>query len=273
MRLYVAVLLGYSATAGGQEFEVAAVKPEPPLEGPAIAKARAQDSMYSMMPAGFLPVKGGRVSLEQRTFAQLVAVAYKLKPSDVTGPGWIAEQRYNIQAKLPEGADPKDANAMLKRLLEERFALKAHSETKTVSGYALLAAKDGPKLKPAEEHPEKLDPEEMSRRSRERAQARMEEMLKTGRARGYSSWSSNSATMAQIAENVGRMIKSPVTDETGLTGKYDVEVVLLPGESDDDTVEYRMAQALAKLGLKLESRKTTVTLLVVDSASKTPTEN
>ena len=42
---------------------------------------------------------------------------------------------------------------------------------------------------------------------------------------------------------------------------------------DDETVEYRMAQALAKLGLKLESRKATVTLLVVDAASKTPTEN
>ena len=69
------------------------------------------------------------------------------------------------------------------------------------------------------------------------------------------------------------MIKAPVVDETGLAGKYDVRIEMLPGESPDDSVEYRMSLALAKLGLRLESRKTEVTLLVVDSASKTPTAN
>ena len=70
--------------------------------------------------------------------------------------------------------------------------------------------------------------------------------------RGFSSWGSSQATSAQIAESVGRMIKAAVVDETGLTGKYDVRIELLAGETPDETPEYRMTLALAKLGLKLE---------------------
>jgi uncharacterized protein (TIGR03435 family) len=158
-------------------------------------------------------------------------------------------------------------------LLEERFALRTHTETKKTGGYALVVAKDGPKLAPAVESGAPIDKEEMQRRVQERARQRMEELAKSGRLGGFSSWGSNQATSAQIAQGVSGMIRAPVVDETGLTGKYDVRVEMLPGESPDDAVEYRISLALAKLGLKLESRKTEVTMLVVDSASRTPTEN
>jgi uncharacterized protein (TIGR03435 family) len=270
--LYVVLLLGDSWIAGGQEFEVASVKPAPTAEG-SEGRIRAQDMMWDMMAGRGVPVNGGRVSLKDATLAQLVAMAHKVKPGDVTGPGWITELRYYVEAKLPESAQAKDAPEMLRRLLEERFGLKTHTDTKTTNGYALVVAKDGPKLKPAVEPTAPLDREEIPRQLLEQSRKRVEELSKAGPMRGYRSWGSNQTTMAGVAENVGRMIQAPVTDETGLPGKYDVRVELFPGESRDETVEHRMALALAKLGLKLDSRKTTVTLLVVDAASKTPTEN
>jgi uncharacterized protein (TIGR03435 family) len=272
--LYVAALAGYVGAARAQEFEVASVKPAPSLDSAqAMGQAKALDMMANLTAPGVIPVKGGRVSLQQRTLAQLIALAYQVKPADVTGPAWIADLRYNIEAKLPEGADPKSANAMMRRLLEDRFGVKTHTETKTTGGYALVVAKDGPKLKPTAQQAGDPDSGEAMRRMQAQMQTRMEELRKQSGGRPFSTWSSGDATMDKVAEAVGRMIKAPVANETGLTGKYEVEIALMSGESDDETAEYRMTQALAKLGLKLESRKAAVTLVVLDAASKTPTEN
>jgi uncharacterized protein (TIGR03435 family) len=272
--LSMAVWLASGGAALGQQFEVASVKASRAAEGMAEAQIRAQDMMHEQMPAGLAPMKGATVVAHNRTLAQLVAMAYSVRPSSVTGPNWITELRYDVDAKLPEGAPAKDANEMLRRLLEERFGLRTHMETKATAGFALVVAKDGPKLTPAAAAPSApLDQEEMQRRAQERMRQRMAEMNKPGGMRGSSSWGSSQATTAQIADGVSRMIKAPVVDETGLKGKYDVRVEMLAGESPDDTVEYRMSLALAKLGLKLESRKTEVNRVVVDSASKTPTEN
>jgi len=265
--------MGCGPIARAQQFEVASVKPSD-MSAVSEGQIRAQDMVATMTPPGFLPLKGASVSIRLRTLAQLVSMAYKVPVVNVIGPKWISEARFDIEAKLPEGAPSKDANAMLQKLLEERFALKTHSETKTAGGYALVVAKDGPKLGPAIEQGEPFDKEEMQRRARERMEKRMEEMRKSGGSRGgYSTWHADSASTATIAENVGRMIKAPVVDETKLTGKYEANIELGPGESPDEPIEYRMSQALAKLGLKIEARKTPVQTLVVDSVLKTPTEN
>lgn len=259
----------------GQQFEVASVKPSRAAENMPEGQIRAQDSMYENMPAGFAPLKGTTFSAHNRTLAQLIGMAYKVKPSAVKGPGWITELRYDVDAKLPEGATAKEVNEMLKSLLAERFSLKAHSETKSSGGFALVAAKDGPKLTPSVEQTGPLTKEEMEQRTKQGLEAsrkRMEALSKSGQLRGWSSWGANQATSAQIAEAVGRMIKAPVADETGLTGKYKVELELLRSDPDE-TAEYAMSVALAKLGLKLESKKLDVTTLIVDEASRTPTEN
>jgi uncharacterized protein (TIGR03435 family) len=273
--LYVAGWMLLAGAALGQQFEVASVKPSRAAEGMAETLLRAQDSMYDAMPPGLVPLKGMTVAAHNRTLAQLIAMAFRVRPSSVTGAGWLTELRYDVDAKLPEGASSKESNEMLRRLLEERFGLRTHPETKTTGGYALIVGKDGARLKPATEPSgAPLDKEEMQKRAEERMRRRMDEMKKSGvMQRGFSSWGSSQATSAQIAENVGRMIKAAVADETGLTGKYDVLIEMLAGETPDETPQYRMTLALAKLGLKLEPRKTQVTTLVVDAASKTPTEN
>jgi uncharacterized protein (TIGR03435 family) len=272
---YFGGLLLFAGGVGGQQFEVASVKPSKAAEGMAEAMVRAQDSMYESMPAGFAPIKGVTLTAHNRTLAHLIAMAFRIKPSAVTGPGWITELRYDVDAKLPEGASTKESNEMLRHLLEERFGLRTHSETKGTSGYALTVGKDGAKLTPAAPPSSApLDQEEMRRQAQERMRQRMDQMKKSGvMQRGYSSWGSSQATSAEIAESVGRMIKAAVVDETGLKGKNDIQIVMQAGESPDETPEYRMTLALAKFGLRLEPRKTQVTLLVVDAAAKTPTEN
>src|SRR5262245_59847840 len=127
---YVTVWTLSVGAALGQQFEVASVKPSRASEGMPEGLLRAQDAMYEGMPAGFLPIKGATVTAHNRTLAQLIAMAYKIKPSSVTGAGWLTELRYDVDAKLPEGASSKDANEMLRRLLEERFGLRTHPETK-----------------------------------------------------------------------------------------------------------------------------------------------
>src|SRR4051812_5257434 len=224
--VYVAGSILCAGAVRGQQFEVASVKPSRAAEGMSERMLQAQDGMYESMPAGFLPLTGATVTAHNRTLAQLIAMAFRIKPSAVTGPGWIAELRYDIDAKLPEGASSKESNEMLRRLLEERFGLRTHLETKTTGGYALTVGKDGPKLTPAQANPATpLDKEEMQRRVQEMQRQRMDEVKKSGvMQRGYSSWGSNQATTGQIAEAVGRMIKAPVVDETRLTGKYEVRV-------------------------------------------------
>lgn len=126
-------------------FEVATVKPSPPLD---MAKMREQ------VRAGRMPRFGPHIDGAQATYIymplkDLIANAYQVKPYQINGPAWLATERFDIAAKLPDGATKDDAPGMLKALLEERFKLGAHLDTQEQPVLALLVAKDGPKLKGA----------------------------------------------------------------------------------------------------------------------------
>lgn len=249
------------------EFEVASVKPSPPPEGRRdLAIIRGTEQMQNFMPAR-IPIKGRTVSLQKRSLAQLVALAYRAPMSEVVAPGWASDARFDIEAKLPEGESADSANEMLRALLEDRFGLRAHRETRMTGGHALVVAKDGPRLAAATPAGPMPDEDEMK--------ARMQKNMAAARGRGgsYSWWSSKSATMAQVAQAVAGMIHGRVVDETGLSGKCSVRLEVPGPETPDEPVEYRVAQALGKVGLKLESRKTAVEFVVVDSAARAPVEN
>jgi uncharacterized protein (TIGR03435 family) len=126
-------------------FEVATVKPSPPLD---MAKMREQ------VQAGRMPRFGPHIDGAQATYVymplkDLIANAYQMKPYQINGPAWLATERFDIAAKLPDGATKDDAPGMLKALLEERFKLGAHRDTQEQPVLALVVAKDGPKLKEA----------------------------------------------------------------------------------------------------------------------------
>src|ERR1035437_614025 len=146
--LFFGTLAAFAQEAPLPEFEVASIKAAPAPEGQAgEMKLRAMDGMVEMM-VGTIPMKGMTVTMDSRTLQQLVATAYKVRPSEVAGPGWISDLRFNVEAKLPAGADKKSANEMLQRLLAERFGLKIHRETRTSAGFVLTVGKDGAHLTP-----------------------------------------------------------------------------------------------------------------------------
>src|SRR5580704_16362130 len=77
----------------------------------------------------------------------LLMRAYEVKSYQIAGPAWMESERYEIDAKIPAGADQRQVSLMLQSLLTERFQLAAHRETKVFPIYAMVMGKDGPKFK------------------------------------------------------------------------------------------------------------------------------
>jgi len=99
-----------------------------------------------------------------------------------------------------------------------------------------------------------------------------ERMRKEGpRVSGGQSWHFGSTTTAQLADRLTGIVGGPVVDETGLTGKYAVDLMTHP--ASDDAPEQTIYSELERLGLKLTSRKISAEFLIVDKISKLPTEN
>jgi uncharacterized protein (TIGR03435 family) len=263
------------------QFEVASVKPAANDEtGGRIQMMR--EMLGNGRPPGMIPMTDpGRIRLENWALLDLIAAAYSVRATQVSGPAWLSDQSFDIEAKMPDGTPKEELNAMLQSLLEERFGLKVHRSTQTRQGFALTVGKNGPKLKPAEPPPAPalgLTDEEQRAKVQQQAQARMEAMQKrmqenreSGiRLEGFSRANFPSITTEELAARLARLAEAPVVDETGLTGKYSVTIETwknadVPGGTVFDAVE--------KLGLKLAPRKLTVETVVVDQVSKTPTAN
>jgi uncharacterized protein (TIGR03435 family) len=105
-KLPLGLLLSAAAALGqtAPSFEVASVKPSPPLSSIATGKVSVRLGMT---------MDGGRVDCSMMTLADLIQRAYEVKPYQVTGPDWLTSERYDIHAKLPEGAGTDQVPAML----------------------------------------------------------------------------------------------------------------------------------------------------------------
>jgi uncharacterized protein (TIGR03435 family) len=262
------------------QFDVASVRPVANDETRADALLRVV--MRNRRTPGMIPMTApDRVRLQNWPLLDLIAAAYSVRATQVSGPDWLSGQGFDIEATVPDGTPKEELNAMLQSLLEERFGLKVHRSTKTGQGFALVLGKDGTKLKSAQPPPapgpELTDEEKAEQRAQlqEKMLADMRKHQQEDResvaARGaLSTWSSDSITTEDLAAELVQFAGAPVVDETGLTGKYSVSVKTwqnadVPGGTIFDAVE--------KLGLKLEPRKVTVETVVVDQVSKTPTPN
>jgi uncharacterized protein (TIGR03435 family) len=212
----------------------------------------------------------------------LIATAYGVRTSQVSGPDWLADQGFDVEAKVPDGTPKEALNVMLQSLLEERFGLKVHRDTKTGPGYALVVGKDGPKLAPAappspsaamelSDGEQKAKTEELAAKMQKQMQASMAADRERSQEVGphsHEGWSA--ITMNELAAQLVKTAGGPVVNETGLTGEYKVRIETwqnpdVPGGSIFDAVE--------KLGLRLEPRKVSVETVVVDKASRMPSEN
>jgi len=134
-------------------FDVATIKPAAPMDQAKLLGA--------MQAGGKLPiganVEGYRAEYLYLDLKSLMTYAYGVKPYQITGPDWMATERFDIVAKMPEGSKKDDAPKMLQTLLEDRFKLAVHRTSAEHPVLALVAGKGGPKLKASAGTPVAID--------------------------------------------------------------------------------------------------------------------
>lgn len=179
--------------------------------------------------------------------------AYDLKDFEVSGPDWIkADERYDILANAPGPATNEQMRPMLQRLLNERFQMKTHRETKELSVFVLGPGKGPAKLTA----------------STGEGESRL--------AGGAAGVTFTHQPVSRFTFLLTRRLDRPVLDRTGLPGLYDFTVDISglpsPGKLEGEGVSIFTA-VQRDLGLKLEARKEPISILVIDYANKVPIEN
>jgi len=241
------------------EFEVASVRLNP-------------DPNYINATTPSLKIGGDQyLRFNQVTLRDLIMLAYGVGAGQVQGPGFLngtldnPADRFDINAKVPSGATPEQVPLMLRALLADRFHLSFHRDSKSMDIYALEVAKGGLKMK---ESPEgATGAARCARTVRQR-----DELLALVAA-------CNRMTAADIAQQVqalapGYFREGPIVDLTGLKGVYDFTLEWVTADDARNGAQPSMFDAVQEqLGLKLERRKQTVEILMIDKLDRTPTEN
>ena len=266
------------------EFEVASVKPAAAPAGGNFGGMRPPNTGLSEF-IGFSGGPGtkdpGRIDYSGVNLKMLLVRAYQVRPYQISGPGWLDTERYDIVAKVPPGTDKERLQLMLQKLLTERFRISLHRETKEQPVYRLTVAKNGPKLKPPEEVPQYKDDAE-GKAAREAAMranmAVMMAAMRAGEGRSQRNFWLASATVAKFAEMLSSNLDSPVKDMTGLEGLYSFHLSWTPDDARTSSGDAASGPSIyaaiqEQLGLKLEAGKGTIEFLVIDKAEKSPVGN
>lgn len=264
-----------------RSFEVASVKPSAPN-----ADAERMES-FPGLPQEMMRFRGGpgsndpgRIDYSRVTLKMLLRQAYNVKLDQISGPGWLDTERYDIAAKLPPDTSMEDLRLMLQALLGERFQIRLHRETKTLPVYLLTVTKNGPKMKPPEKVPEYKDDEERKAALQLKASAGLKavmERMHSGELRTNRNFHLPNATTAKFAESLSSHLDHPVKDETKLDGTYSFTLDWLTEDArpkgDTPAGPSIFAAVEEQLGLKLQSAKEQIEVLVIDHAEKLPVSN
>lgn len=233
-------------------FEVATIKP---------SKPGTPGKLYTM--------RGREFATINTSLMDLLGIAYSVHEKQVIGaPEWVRSDKFDILAKPDIDGTPNrnQLAVMLQKLFADRFALKFHHEQKEISVYALTVAKSGPKMNKSD------DPNN----------------LPSLLFRGLGVLTVHDASMVDFANLMqGAVLDRPVVDKTGLDAKYDFLLKWTPDETQFTSFGPRPPQPQTnnpdappdlftaiqqQLGLKFESTKAAVDVLVIDRIEK-PSEN
>jgi uncharacterized protein (TIGR03435 family) len=237
-------------------FEVATIKPSNPNT-----------------PGKLFTVRGVNVMTINTTLSDIMTMAYNLHAKQIeNAPEWAGADKYDVTGKpdVPGLPSTEQMKSMLQKMMTDRFKLKFHKEKKELSAYVITVAKGGPKLTPSQADPNSLPG-----------------LFFNGPGR----FNVRNATLAEVAQVLqGAVMDRPVVDQTGLTGKYDFTLNWTPDEFQFSGLRGPGAPPLPppppgqaempdlytaiqqQLGLKLESTKAPVEVLVIDHVEK-PSEN
>jgi uncharacterized protein (TIGR03435 family) len=271
--------------ADSPKFEVASIKPGKPGD--------------MRMFIRFQP--GGRLSVGNMPIKALMGLAYNVQPFQISGePKWFDSERYDIEAKpdsttaaaldkLPREDRNDEIRWMLQSLLTDRFQLSLHRESKDLPIYALIVAKGGPKLQKSTfvppDKPDALPPPKPGGPP-----------PKGGLfMHGPGQLTSTGSDLSMLVNVLSRAVNRIVIDKTGLTGRYDYTLKWTPDQPapqafgagqgpgrepmganapppPDPNGPSLFTALQEQLGLKLESQKGPVEILIIDHVEK-PSEN
>jgi uncharacterized protein (TIGR03435 family) len=264
------------------EFEVVSVKPSP-------------SQVVNTASVG-IHMDGAQVRVNYLTMKDYLRIAYRLRGLQINGPDWISTEHFDISAKMPPGAKGDQIPEMLQAVLEDRFRIKVHRETKEYPVYGLLVGKAGLKLQPLP-----AEPEMEERRSFDATATGGPQGVSVNYGHGASFTLADNKfvikklTLEEFASTLSRFADRTVVDMTNTPGRFDFTVEMTPEDYRAMLIRSAinagvalppqalqliegvsgesLVMALEKVGLKVESRKAPLDVLVVDSGSKTPTEN
>ena len=254
----MAVAMAGCCLAFGQtawKFEVASVKPAP-------VGQRGPSST----------IDPGMVSFRNTNLKNLLMRAYVLRNYQIQGPGWIDTERYDVVAKVPEGAPTDQAPAMLRDLLTARFQLVTRRETKEEDVFVLSVGKNGPKLTKSQTE---------MRPGPDSAPNLLANQIEFNAGR----LSVPGVSMAHFANTLAGLVGRPVLDETGIQGVFDIslnvqmsEVSAMRAGAAADGMQASeptntLAAAIKEIGLNWGTRKAPIEHLVVVSGLKAPVGN
>ena len=223
----------------------------------------------------------GRFVMVNMDVRPLIGTAYgdDVDTSDYIGlPGWGTSERYDVDARAPEGATPADIVPMLRALLAERFAFRAHVETREQPIYELVRADPAGALSSGLTRVD-IDCEAL-RESRGRGEKPALKPLPSGlfpcdmSMRGGAGMEIRSGGMKM--SDFGRSIQGGtgriIVDKTGLEGFYAFTLRYTGTPSPDSDVPSLFTALQEQLGLRLQAATAPVRVLVIDSIQR-PTEN
>lgn len=290
------------------QFEVASVRPS----GPA---PKGTPQGRGMVRGGPGTTDPERLTYERALFRQLLMDAYGVQRDQIKGPDWATAEavaggaQFDISAKIPPGATKEQVATMLQNLLKERFQMSLHHETAQFSGYALVVAKSGSKLK------ESSGPVSESERTAAGPGGRVNlgtekdgfPTVFPGRNMGGTFQDGvvrirfRDYPLSDLTQQISIALSSHMADRTGLGGKYDFTLEFTPPQNGfivavraitplspgqiaplnkdgpsppvQDAVPIISSAMEKQLGLRLEGTKIAVDTLVIDHVEKTPTGN
>jgi uncharacterized protein (TIGR03435 family) len=284
-------------------FEVASVKKAEPLSVNLVMSGKMNLGMV---------IDNAQVNIKSMSIADLMRVAYKVKPYQISGPEWLTAERYTITAKMPPGTHRDQVPEMMQALLAERFKLTFHRETKEQSVYALTVIKSGLKLQ--ESAPDDAAPgssggpaaPQAAAPTDGSAQVRVNVTSDSGGTVQQASPNGNVKFLPRengmrleltkmnstgMVDTLGRFVERPVIDMTDLKGRYDLTVdvgwgdmmamaravgMAIPVQAPPGAMDpgsSAVFTAIQQYGLKLEPRKASIEMLIIDHVDKTPTDN
>ncbi|MCU1325737.1 MAG: hypothetical protein JWN34_1107 [Bryobacterales bacterium] len=255
---------------------------------------------------GMLPPTGGpgtnspaRIRYPAVSLKMLLLKAFAVQDTELQGPRWLDDQFFEVLATMPSDTTDEQFRGMLRTLLSERFKLAVRREPKATSGYRLLVAKNGPKMRESESRMPLADQKWVPRTGKDgfvvpRRGQRF--FVENGPERCR--WSYQHSSMKAVAAGLATLLGSPVEDATGLTKEYDLNLTFRtagtslangpgfgsgpwsasgatapPAAPDSIDAVPDIFGAVQLLGLKLERNSASKEMLVIDHVERLPTAN